>query len=173
MQYPQGTNSVAVSSPQDQIKFASILSSTAISKIQLDSKIKNLLTSALHWEVPSSQILQELERGARQTILNDLIFKIINYFLMVHDQKQDESLDFWRIVVPEDTAVKERIIQELHSAHSGIQMTIGRVRKSFYWKGMLGDVRQFVENCEVCQMEKSDHQLAKGKLTSTQVPEEK
>ena len=38
---------------------------------------------------------------------------------------------------------------------------------------MLGDVRQFMENCEVCQMEKSDHQLAKGKLTSTQVPEEK
>ena len=38
---------------------------------------------------------------------------------------------------------------------------------------MLGDVRQFVENCPVCQMEKSDHQLAKGKLTSTQIPEEK
>ena len=33
---------------------------------------------------------------------------------------------------------------------------------------MLGDVRQFVENCPVCQMEKSDHTLAKGKLTSTQ-----
>ena len=38
---------------------------------------------------------------------------------------------------------------------------------------MTGDVRQFVENCPVCQMEKSDHQLAKGKLTSTQIPEEK
>ena len=34
-------------------------------------------------------------------------------------------------------------------------------------------MRQFVENCPVCQMEKSDHQLAKGKLTSTQIPEEK
>ena len=68
-------------------------------------------------------------------------------------------------------------MEELHgtpySAHPGIQRTIGRVRKSFYWKGMLGDVRQFVENCPVCQMEKSDHQLAKGKLTSTQIPEEK
>ena len=38
---------------------------------------------------------------------------------------------------------------------------------------MLGDIRQFVENCPVCQMEKSDHQLAKGKLISTQIPEEK
>ena len=38
---------------------------------------------------------------------------------------------------------------------------------------MLGDIRQFVENCTVCQMEKSDHTLTKGKLMSTQIPEEK
>ena len=38
---------------------------------------------------------------------------------------------------------------------------------------MLGDVRQFVENCLVCQTEKSDHTLAKGKLQSTQIPETK
>ena len=93
--------------------------------------------------------------------MNNLIFKIINYLLMVHDQKQDASLDFWRIVVPEDEQIKERIIQELHSipysAHPGIQRTIDRVRKSFYWKGILGDLRQDVENCPVCQMEISDH----------------
>ena len=62
------------------------------------------------------------QRG--KTILNDLIFKIINFLLMVHDRKQNENLGFWRIVVPEDTVVKERIIQELHStpysAHPGI-----------------------------------------------------
>ena len=38
---------------------------------------------------------------------------------------------------------------------------------------MLGNVWQFVENCQLCQMEKSDRQLAKAKLTSTQIPEEK
>ena len=65
-----------------------ILSSTAISKIQLDPEIKNLLTSTLHREAPYSQILQELEGGARQTILNDLIFKIVKSLLMVHDRKQ-------------------------------------------------------------------------------------
>ena len=174
-QYPQDTNSVEATSPQGTTTSKAILSSTAISKIQLDPEIKNLLSSALHGEAPYSQILEELEGGARQTILNNLIFKIINSLLMVHDQKQDVSLDFWRIVVPDDEGIKGRIVEELHSipysAHPGIQRTIGRVRKSFYWKGMLGDVRQFVENCPVCQMEKSDHQLAKGKLTSTQIPE--
>ena len=38
---------------------------------------------------------------------------------------------------------------------------------------MLGNVRQLVENCPVCQTEKPDHTLAKGKLQSTQIPEDK
>ena len=105
LQYPQGTNSVEDTSPQGKTTYASILSSTAISKIQLDSEIKNLLTSALRCEAPYSQILEELEGGARQTILNNLIFKIVNSLLIVHDQKQDESLDFWRIGVPEDSVI--------------------------------------------------------------------
>ena len=38
---------------------------------------------------------------------------------------------------------------------------------------MTGDVRSFVERYPVCQMEKSDHTLSKGKLQSTQIPETK
>ena len=37
----------------------------------------------------------------------------------------------------------------------------------------MGDIRSFVENCPVCQMEKSDHTMSKGKLQSTQIPETK
>ena len=161
---PQGTNS-------------SILAPTAISKIQLDNSLKNSLHTALQSESPYSEILQDLSGGTRQIIKNNLIFKRMNRILVVHDQSQDTELDFWRIVVPEDPSIKEHIMRELHStpysAHPGIQRTIARVRRSFYWKGMLGDVRQFVENCPVCQMEKSDHTLAKGKLQSTQIPENK
>ena len=87
LQYPQGTNSVEDASPQGTTMSKAILSSTAISKIQLDSTIKNSLTSVLRQEAPYSQILVELEGGARQTILNDLIFKILNSLLVVHDRK--------------------------------------------------------------------------------------
>ena len=38
---------------------------------------------------------------------------------------------------------------------------------------MTRDVRSFVERCPVCQMEKSDRTLSKGKLQSTQIPETK
>ena len=59
-------------------------------------------------------------------------------------------------------------MRELHStpysAHPGIQGTIARVRRSFYLEGNAGGCEAVRENCPVCQMEKSDHTLAKGKL---------
>ena len=74
--------------------------------------------------------------------MNDLIFKILNSLLVVDDWKQDVSLDFWRIVVPEDEELKGQIIEELHStpysAHLGIQRTIGKVQKSFIGKECWG-----------------------------------
>ena len=95
----------------------------------------------------------------------------MNEILFVHDQNQDVDLNFWRIVVPDNLNIKAQIVRELqstlYSAHPGIQRTIAKVRRSFYWKGMLGDVRQFVENYPMYLAEKSDHTLAKGKLQST------
>ena len=128
---PQGTNS-------------SILAPTEISKIQLDNSLKNSLHTALQSESPYSEILQDLSGGTRQIVKNNLIFKRMNGMLVVHDQNQDAKLDFWRIVVPEMNEIKIRIVQELHStpysAHPGIQRTIASVRRSFWWKGMLGGV---------------------------------
>ena len=99
-----------------------------------------------------------------------------DYYLPITNIKM-WTLIFGEIVIPENFEIKKQIVWELHSipysAHPGIQRTIDEVRRSFYWKGILGDVRQFVENCPVCQMEKSDHIVAKGKLQSTQIPETK
>ena len=133
--------------------------------------------SSLQHEVPYAEILKELFGGMNQVRQNSLIFKRMNQLLFVHDQNQDVDLDFWRIVAPDKLDIKDQIVQELHStpysAHLGIQQTTAKVRRSFFWKGMLGDVRQFVENCLMSQTEKSDHTVAKGKLQSTQIPETK
>ena len=105
-------------------------------------------------------------------VRNSLIFKRMHQILYVHDQNQDTDLDLWRIIVPDNEQMKTQVVQELHctpySAHLGIQRTIARVKWHFYWTGMLGDIRQFVDNCPVCQTEKSHHTLARGKLMSTQ-----
>ena len=92
----------------------------------------------------------------------------MNEILAVHSHHQDAEFDFWRIAVPSDATTKERIMQELHStpysAHPGIQRTLGKVRQSFFLRGMTANIRSFVENFPLCEMEKSDHTLSKGKL---------
>ena len=68
------------------------------------------------------------------------MYKILNKILLVHQTRQSTELEYWRIVVPDNKEIRDRVVQELHSipysAHPGIQRTIGKVRKSFFWKGM-------------------------------------
>ena len=102
---------------------------------------------------------------------------MLNRILLVYQDRQDTKLDYWRIVVLDNKEIRDKVVQELHSipysAHPRIQRTLGKIRKSFFWKGMSGHVREFVEKCPVCQMEKSDHTLSKAKLQSTHIPESK
>ena len=133
--------------------------------------------SLLQQEVPYAEIIQELEEGRTNVRKNDEVYKMLNGILLIHQNRQDAELDYWRIIVPDDKEIRDNVVQGLHSipysAHPRIQRTLGKVRKSFFWKGMSGHVREFVENCPVCQMEKSDHTLSKGKLQSTHIPESK
>ena len=70
------------------------MSAIAISKIQLDTTLKNSLYSFLQSEVPYSEILEELSAGTRQIVKNNLIYKRMNSLLVVHDQNKDIDLDF-------------------------------------------------------------------------------
>ena len=98
----------------------------------------------------------------------------MNGILAVHSHHQDAKLEFSRIVVPRDASTKEMIMQELHStpysAHPDTQMTLGKSRRSFSWKVMMGNICSLVERFPVCQMEISNHTLSKGKLHSTRIP---
>ena len=96
---------------------------------------------------------------------------------MIHVTGQPEEVQYWRVVVPDDLDVKSLLVSELHSvpysAHPGVQRTIGKVRRYFCWKGMASDIREFVESCLTCQLEKIDHTLRKGSLQSLAIPEAK
>ena len=170
IQSPQGSivSTNEDTGPQGTETRPAIITATSISRIQLDSEFKNSWHCYLQHEIPYVEILKDLLGRTGQVKKTNLIFKRKNGLLFVHDQNQDVDIDFWRIVVAEIFEIKAQIVRELHSipysAHPGIQRTIARVRSSFWWKGMLEDVRQFLENCPVCQMEKSDHTVAKGKL---------
>ena len=147
------------------------------SRVRINSSLKDSFYSLLKNESPYDEILRELENGKIEVKRNEFVYKKKNGMLVMHQAGQGEELDYWRMIVPDDVSTRNFIVTELHavpySIHPGVQRTIQRVRKSFYWKGMTGNIREFVETCPVCQMEKADHTLSRGKLQSTQIPESK
>ena len=92
-------------------------------------------------------------------------------------QDQEEEHQTWRIVVPNDPAIKGRIMEELHSVpyagHLGYQKTLKQIQKTFYWPDLTIEVRDYVLGCEVCQKEKSVSRVPAGLLEPLTLPEQK
>ena len=69
------------------------------------------------------------------------------------------------------------MVSELHSVpyseHLGVQRTIRKVHSYFWWKCMAGNIREFLEFCPTCQLEKINHTLRKGSLQSLTLPKVK
>ena len=129
-------------------------------------------------EEPYSTILEEMDTsGSREVSRGRMKYRRRNGLLCIHQEDQSEDVEYWRVVIPDDIDCKNKILRELHSVpysgHPGVQRTLARVRKGFYWKGQTEDVRIFVESCPVCQIEKSDHTLTRGQLQNTEIPKEK
>ena len=80
----------------------SIIAATSISMLQLDNSFRNSLYSLLQQEVPFAEIIQELEEGRTNVRKNDEVYKMLNGILLIHQNRQDAELDYWRIVVPDD-----------------------------------------------------------------------
>ena len=163
----------------DQSKISSENAKLAVlrSGVIIDEQFKREVHSLLLKESPYKEILEELSEGRIEVQKNDEKYKMKRGMLVVHRKDQDVELDYWRTVIPDDIAVKNFVVTELHavpySLHPGVHRTLQKVRRHFYWKGMTGNVRQYVESCPICQTEKADHTLTRGKLQSTQIPDKK
>nr|KYP39590.1 Transposon Ty3-G Gag-Pol polyprotein [Cajanus cajan] len=87
-----------------------------------------------------------------------------------------DGLLFWkgRIVVPNVPAIQNQILQEFHSSplggHSGIARTFARVAAQFFWPGMNKDIKNFVQQCCVCQQAKTATVLPAGLLQPLPIP---
>ena len=80
-----------------------------------------------------------------------------------------------KIWVGHNSAVQTRIIAAMHSSpvggHSGQKATYHRVNNLFAWKGLKGDVVNFVQQCGICQQAKHSHTHPAGLLQPLPVPE--
>ena len=141
------------------------------SSINIDNSLRDRIHSLLQAEILYKEILEEMEStGKNEFIQGKEKYKLPKKLLMIHVTGQPEEVQYWRVVVPNDLEVKCLLVSELHSvpysAHPGVQRTIGKVKRYFWWKGMVGDIREFLESCPTCQLEKTDHTLRKGSLQS-------
>ena len=86
---------------------------------------------------------------------------------------------FWchgsQIVVPDDQAVRELILRELHdspySGHMGVTKTRQSVARSFWWQSLRTDVKKYVDTCVVCQRDKASTQKPAGTLQPLPIPD--
>lgn len=64
-----------------------------------------------------------------------------------------------KVVVGADSNLRASILSEIHNSsfggHSGIQRTYMRLKNSFYWPGMKIAVIKLVQECDICQKNKS------------------
>ena len=81
-----------------------------------------------------------------------------------------------RMRVPNDAALRTRILAEMHDsptgAHCGRDRLLAELQKRFFWDGMATQAEQYVLTCDACQRNKHSKQLTPGLMMPLQLPEE-
>ena len=80
-----------------------------------------------------------------------------------------------RIVIPQNNVLRTKIISQHHdtitSAHPGATKTIELITRSFYWKHMHNDIKQYVQSCTQCQSNKFTTKSPQGLLHPIDTPD--
>ena len=86
--------------------------------------------------------------------------------------KQDDQQ---KLVVPQ--SLWQQIMKENYDVpsvgHVGMCRTLELVDRHFHWRGLRGDVLQYVKTCPTCQMVKSDSRAKAGLLGPLEIPSRK
>jgi hypothetical protein len=80
-----------------------------------------------------------------------------------------------RLYIPDSSDLRTAILKEYHSTptagHSGLQPTLARLSASFLWPGIYRDVKDFIQQCLICQQNKYMPTKKQGLLQPLEIPE--
>lgn len=101
-------------------------------------------------------------------------FRVVDEFIYHHatfPNSYDTSPgDCWKLLVPE--SLRQSVTSSAHdpptSAYCGMVKCLDRFRRRFYWKNMVIDIRDYIQNCETCQTTKYPNRSLK-RLMGAQV----
>lgn len=68
--------------------------------------------------------------------------------LRIRTKKSKRHIKTDKIVVP--TKLQRVIIKLAHAVHFGIHRTLSIIRDKYFWKGMIGDVQNYIKSCDEC-----------------------
>ena len=151
----------------------------AESTVQVDQETKIQIMQYLMNEDPYAEILQQFQedRQCREINRQNNKYRLKKGSLVIHESTQNEDQAYWRVVIPDKQDIKLELLREIHcvpySGHPGFTRTLEVTRRFFYWSHMTQEVRQFVLDCPVCQVEKGSHLKPAGKLMPLEIPQRK
>ena len=104
------------------------------------------------------QILLQVILNGWRTSKDKLPVSVKPYFSL-HDTLSREDgivLKGERVLIPK--SLHHEILQQLHSAHLGLESMFRRARATVFWLGMAKDLQQLADNCHICQQLKPSNQ---------------
>ena len=146
------------------------------SSIEMDMETRVQWMQQLMQEDPYARILEQFSEdpGCREIVRQQKKYRMKNGSLCVHEDEQDTGQQYWRIIVPDNQEVKTNVLKEIHcvpyAGHPGYTRTLEIVKRHFYWSHMTPEVRSFVLDCPVCQVEKGSSQKPAGQLIPLEIP---
>ena len=80
-----------------------------------------------------------------------------------------------KLMVGADAELRLELLKYFHSSpqggHSGVEATMKRIAAVVYWKGLKKQLRQFTQECAVCQRNKYDNSASPGLLQPLPIPD--
>ena len=124
------------------------------SKILFNDSLTQEVNSLLRQETPYDTIIDRIENGFTEVVEHDVKYKFQGCTLVAHYKDQNKESQYWRMVLPISSEIRWLVMPELHEipfvAHPRVIRTIRKVQNSFYWQGLVGGIRAFVEACPIC-----------------------
>lgn len=81
-----------------------------------------------------------------------------------------------KLYVGESDELRQKIIQQIHHSnlggHAGVQGTYQRIQLTFLWPRIKKQIKEMVESCPICQVNKPEHVRSPGLLRSLPIPDQ-
>ena len=115
----------------------------------------------------------DLKESIKQTYKNDTVAQqVLQSKTPIKHFRYTNGLVYFkgRIYIPSDQKLRNTILQIYHDAptsgHQGIEKTIERIRRTYYWPGMTSTVKEYIASCDSCFRNKAHRHKEYGKLQS-------